>query len=239
MIDIYSFTSPGGREYNEDSVGFAYTPYGAVLVAADGLGGHRGGDIASKTVVDTVLAEPIEDTKNDKDWIKRRLEAADRAILDQQAARANKMKSTVVALKINGTKAAWAHVGDSRLYYIHNSRIEAVTEDHSVAFKKYRAGEISREEIATDEDQSSLLRSLGSQSKLKPDFGETTEPLTAGDGFLLCSDGFWEYIQDQEILFDFLKTNNAQAWSELMMLRVIERLKDDSDNLSVITAMIR
>lgn len=239
MIDIYSFTSPGGREYNEDSVGFAYTPYGAVLVAADGLGGHRGGDIASKAVIDTVLAEPIEDTKNDKDWIKRRLEAADREILDQQAARANKMKSTVVALKINGTKATWAHVGDSRLYYIHNSRIEAVTEDHSVAFKKYRAGEISREEIATDEDQSSLLRSLGSQSKLKADFGETTEPLTAGDGFLLCSDGFWEYIQDQEILFDFLKTNNAQAWLELMMLRVIERLKEDSDNLSVVTAMIR
>ena len=83
------------------------------------------------------------------------------------------------------------------------------------------------------------MRSLGSQSKIKPDFGETTEPLTAGDGFLLCSDGFWEYIQDQEILFDFLKTNNAQAWLELMMLRVIERLKDDSDNLSVVTAMIR
>lgn len=239
MIDIYSFSSQGGREYNEDSVGFAYTPYGAVLVTADGLGGHRGGADASKIVVDTLLAEPLDDNKNDKDWLRRRLEAADQEILDQQAALANKMKSTVVALKISGTKATWAHAGDSRLYYIHNSRIEAVTEDHSVAFKKYRAGEITREQIATDEDQSSLLRSMGSQSKLKPDFGETTEPLTAGDGFLLCSDGFWEHIRDQEILFDFLKTNSAQAWTELMLLRVIERLQSDSDNLSVITAMIR
>lgn len=239
MIDIFSFSSQGGREYNEDSVGFAYTPYGAVLVAADGLGGHRGGATASKIVVDTILAEPLDDNKNDKDWLKKRLEAADQEILDQQAVQANKMKSTVVAMKISGTKATWAHAGDSRLYYIHNSRIEAVTEDHSVAFKKYRAGEISRAEIATDEDQSSLLRSLGSQSKLKLDFGETTEPLTAGDGFLLCSDGFWEYLQDQEILFDFLKTNSAQAWTELLMLRVIERLQSDSDNLSVVTAMIR
>ncbi len=239
MIDIYSFSSQGGREYNEDKVGFAYTPYGAVLVAADGLGGHRGGAEASGIVVDTILAEPLDDNKNDKDWLKKRLEAADQEILDQQAVQANKMKSTVVALKISGTKATWAHAGDSRLYYIHNSRIEAVTEDHSVAFKKYRAGEISRAEIATDEDQSSLLRSLGSQSKLKLDFGETTEPLTAGDGFLLCSDGFWEYLQDQEILFDFLKTNSAQAWTELLMLRVIARLQSDSDNLSVVTAMIR
>lgn len=239
MIDIFSFSSQGGREYNEDSVGFAYTPYGAVLVAADGLGGHRGGAVASKIVVDTLLAEPLDDNKNDKDWLKKRLEAADQEILDQQAAQANKMKSTVVAMKISGTKATWAHAGDSRLYYIHNSRIEAVTEDHSVAFKKYRAGEISRAEIATDEDQSSLLRSLGSQSKLKPDFGETTDPLTAGDGFLLCSDGFWEYLQDQEILFDFLKTNSAQSWTELLMLRVIDRLQSDSDNLSVVTAMIR
>ena len=229
MIDIYSFTSQGGREYNEDSVGFAYTTYG----------GHRGGDVASKMVVDTVLAEPLDDNKNDKDWLRKRLEEADQAILSEQAAQANKMKSTAVALKISGTKATWAHVGDSRLYYLHNNRIEAVTEDHSVAFKKYRAGEITRAEIATDEDQSSLLRSLGSQSKLKPDFGETAEPLTAGDGFLLCTDGFWEYVQDQEILFDFLKTNNAQAWTELLMLRVIERLGSGSDNLTVMTAMIR
>jgi len=239
MIDIYSFTSQGGRDYNEDSVGFAYTAYGAVLAAADGLGGHKGGEIASQITVDALLSEPLDDNKNDKDWLRRRLESANRAILDSQAAQANKMKSTVVALKVNGTKATWAHLGDSRLYYIHNGEIAAVTEDHSVAFKKYRAGEITRSEIATDEDQSSLLRSLGVQGKLKPEIGETDEPLTAGDSFLLCSDGFWEYVQDQEILFDCLKATNAQAWAELLLLRVIERIKSDSDNVSVVTAMIR
>ena len=239
MIDIYSFTSRGGREYNEDSVSYAYTPYGAVLVVADGLGGHEGGDVASQKVVETILAEPLDDNKNDKDWIRKRLDAANQAILDEQAARANKMKSTVVALKISGTKATWAHMGDSRLYFIHNSTIAAVTEDHSVAYKKYRAGEITRAQLATDEDQSSLLRSLGVRGKLKPDFGETTAPLTAGDGFLLCSDGFWEYLQDQEILFDFLKTNNAQTWAELLLLRLVERVDGTNDNLAVITAMIR
>ena len=201
MIDIFSFTSQGGREYNEDSVGYAYTTYGAVMAVADGLGAHKGSEVASQVVVDTLLKEPLDDNKNDKDWLRKRLETANQAILAQQAAQANKMKSTVVALKISGTKATWAHLGDSRLYYLHNREIAAVTEDHSVAFKKYRAA--------------------------------------SGDGFLLCSDGFWEHVQDQEILFDFLKTNNAQTWTEHLLLRAIERLESDSDNLSVIAAVIR
>lgn len=239
MIDIYSFTSPGGREYNEDFVGHSMTTDGAVLIAADGLGGHKGGDIASQIAVETMLSEPYGDGKDDKAWLNSRLEAANRAILDRQAAEGNKMKSTVVALKISGLKATWAHLGDSRLYYIHNSTIAAFTEDHSVAYKKYKAGEISRAAIATDEDQSSLLRSLGSREKIKPEFGSAQAQLSAGDGFLLCSDGFWEYIQDQEILFDYLKINTAQAWAELLLLRVTERIKDGSDNLSVVTALIR
>ena len=239
MIDIFSFTSQGGREYNEDSVGYAYTTYGAVMAVADGLGAHKGSEVASQVVVDTLLKEPLDDNKNDKDWLRKRLETANQAILAQQAAQANKMKSTVVALKISGTTATWAHLGDSRLYYLHNREIAAVTEDHSVAYKKYRAGEITRSEIASDEDQASLLRSLGVQGKIKPEFGETDIPLTSGDGFLLCSDGFWEHVQDQEILFDFLKTNNAQTWTEHLLLRAIERLESDSDNLSVIAAVIR
>lgn len=239
MIDIFSYTSKGGREYNEDSVGYAYTTYGAVAVLADGLGGHLGGECASKLTVDTILSEPLDDNKNDKDWLRKRLDSANQAILDAQAAQANKMKSTVAALKISGTKATWAHLGDSRLYYLHNGEIADVTDDHSVAFKKYKAGEISRAALATDEDQSSLLRSLGVQGKLKADFGEAPEALTAGDGFLLCSDGFWENVQEQELLFDFLKSNNAQMWAELLLLRVIERMQDGCDNLSVITAMIR
>ncbi len=239
MIDVYSFTSRGGREYNEDSVGYAYTPYGAVAVVADGLGGHKGGDVASQMVVDTLLAEPLEDNKNDKDWLKKRLDTANQAIVDEQAARVNKMKSTVTVLKISGTKATWAHLGDSRLYYLHDSEIAAVTEDHSVAFKKYKAGEITRSELATDEDQSSLLRSLGVQGKIKPEFDETAQPLTAGDGFLLCSDGFWELVRDQEIVFDFLKAKDARSWAELMLLRAIERIDSDSDNLSVVTAIVR
>lgn len=239
MIDIYSFTSPGGREYNEDFVGSSMTPDGAVLTCADGLGGHKGGDIASRIVVDTMLTEPYDDAPDDRAWLDERINAANQVITDRQAELGNKMKSTVVALKISGFSATWAHLGDSRLYYIRDNAVVHVTEDHSVAFKKYKAGEISRAAIATDEDQPSLLRALGNSGRLRPEFGSPDNPLAVGDAFLLCTDGFWEYVQDQEILFDYLKTNSAQTWAELLLLRVMDRLKDDSDNLSVITAIIR
>lgn len=238
MIDIYSYTSRAGREHNEDSMGFVHTTDGAVAVVADGLGGHQGGDVASKTAVDAFLAQPPDGDFDSREWLAQRFEDANRAILDRQSSQGNQMKSTAVVLRIDGDHAAWAHMGDSRLYYLHGSEIASVTEDHSVAFKKYRAGEILRREIATDEDQSSLLRSLGVRGEIKPEFGEAS-PLSVGDGFLLCSDGFWEHLQDQEILFDFCKTNNAQAWAELLLLRVIDRMKSDSDNLSILTAVIR
>lgn len=238
MIDIYTYTSRGGREYNEDNVDFVRTPDGVVAVVADGLGGHEGGDIASETAVKAILREPIGKTTDSREWLMSRLEDANRAILERQSVQGNKMKSTAVVLRLSGDNAAWAHMGDSRLYYLSNGEIADVTEDHSVAFKKYKAGEITRAEIATDEDQSSLLRSLGVRGELRADFGEA-KGLAVGDGFLLCSDGFWEYVKDQEILFDFCKTNNAQAWAELLLLRVIERMKSGSDNLTVLTAVIR
>lgn len=239
MIDIFAYTSHGGREYNEDSVGYAFTADGAAVVLADGLGGHQGGAVASKAAVDTILDQPANGSGNDVEWLTERINSANSVILEEQKVKGNKMKSTVVALKISGGAATWAHVGDSRLYYLHNSEIAAVTEDHSVAFKKYSAGEISRADIATDEDQSSLLRSLGNSGDPKIDYGTTSSELQPGDGFMLCSDGMWEYLQDEEILFDSLKSDTAQGWAELLLLRVIERIKPNSDNLSVITVLIR
>ena len=149
------------------------------------------------------------------------------------------MKTTVVALSLRGDRAAWAHVGDSRLYYLHDKVIAAYTEDHSVAYKKYLAGEITREQIGFDEDQSSLLRALGNPERNQPVGCTWTQPLTPWDGFLLCSDGFWEYVTDEEILVDYLKADCARAWAELLLIRAMERIGPDNDNLSVITVMVR
>ena len=148
------------------------------------------------------------------------------------------MKTTVAALAVNGENAVWANVGDSRVYFIHGNSIHAYTNDHSVAYKKYKAGEITREQIGSDEDQSRLLRSLGSEERSEPDVYTADVPVESGDAFFLCSDGAWEYLMDEEILIDFLKSETAQHWAELMMLRIMERINGGNDNLSLLTVIL-
>ena len=148
------------------------------------------------------------------------------------------MKSTVVALAIRDNLAAWANVGDSRLYYLHSRTIARTTEDHSVAYKKYKSGEITKFQIGTDEDQASLLRALGNVERSHPDCDHPDSELAAGDGFLLCSDGLWEYISDDEILVEYLKADSAQTWAEQLLLRTMERIRPGSDNLSLIAVLV-
>ena len=237
-LDSYLFTNQGGRFYNQDAVGSSELPGGGIFVVADGLGGHLDGELASKCVVDTILDKHSAQGESLTDWLEARIKEANAKILELQEQRRSNMKSTVAALVVNGSDAAWANVGDSRVYYLHNRAIADITEDHSVAYKKYKSGEITRAQIGTDEDQSCLLRVLGNPDRNQPECHGPRQPIEPGDGFFLCSDGMWEYILDEEILVDFLKADSAQTWGELLQLRAMERIRSGNDNLSLITVKV-
>ncbi|MBQ7676656.1 MAG: serine/threonine-protein phosphatase [Lachnospiraceae bacterium] len=236
-LDGYCFTNKGGRDLNEDAADFCKAGGDGIFVVADGLGGHLHGEVASAAVLRTILQKwqndgPQEDRKT---WLGEAIAEANEAVVGEQAQRGGRMKSTVAAVAIDGDHAAWGNVGDSRVYYLRGSALVGVTADHSVAYKKYIHGEISRTDIPFDEDQTSLLRVLGGRDRNEPDLYETVVPLSIGDGFCLCSDGAWEYLYDDEILIDFLKTGSAQEWAELLLLRIMDRLSGGNDNLSVLT----
>ena len=165
-------------------------------------------------------------------------EQANSAVLALQRENHTVMKSTAAVLAIENNKAILANSGDSRVYYFHNDTIAAYTNDHSVAYKKYKAGEITRDMLGGDEDQSRLLRTLGSEDRYLPDIFSPPNLVTSGDAFLLCSDGAWEYIRDEEMLVDLLKSETTQQWTELMLLRLMERIDGENDNVSIITIKI-
>lgn len=239
ILDVYAYSNRGGRAYNEDSVGYQTEGDNGIFVVADGLGGHSYGELASACVRDTLL-EDFHDVDVDRtQWFVERIAEANRRVLALQQEKGTVLKSTVVALSILGNRAVWAHVGDSRLYYIHEGRLTAYTEDHSVAYKKYKAGEITRREIAFDEDQSRLLRSVGGQDHNEPLICVYEEPLTAGDAFFLCSDGVWEFLEEEEIAIDLLKSQTARQWAEYLLLRMMERVNGENDNLTMLTLMLR
>lgn len=234
MPDIFVYTSGGGREDNQDFVGYAESGEVTVVALCDGLGGSPGGT-ASRMIVDTVIDEPYGDD-NDRGWLSERLLRADIRVKAEQRRSGNSMRSTVVALRLNSDRAVWAHAGDSRLYYIHGDAIEDVTADHTVGFGKYMTGRIRRSDIRFDEDRDAILRCIGGEGELRLDFGAAR--VQRGDGFVLCTDGLWANLNDQEIVFDYLKAESAERWAELLLLRASDRMRPDGENLSVVTIII-
>lgn len=239
VFDAFLYTNQGGRAYNEDSAGLRQEGADGIFVVADGLGGHQFGEVASACVRDSLLESWRPGEADREGWIRTRIAEANRKVLAIARERKSVLKSTVVALVIEGEQAVWANVGDSRLYYLHGDRIERITEDHSVAYKKYKAGEITRQQIGQDEDQSCLLRAVGSEDRNEPDVCVCDVPLEPGDAFLLCTDGVWEYLKDEEILIDLLKAETAEQWAELLLLRIMGRIEGENDNLTLLTLMLK
>ena len=238
-FDVFEYTSQGGRSYNEDSVGSCFNSEGGIFIVADGLGGHNRGEEASAAAVETIISGWDFNAEDMPAQINEKFEAANQKILELQQEKRCVMKTTAAVLAVSGNKAVMANSGDSRVYFFHKNELHSYTNDHSVAYKKYKAGEITRKQIGTDEDQSCLLRNLGGADRYLPDITECDVPLESGDAFMLCSDGAWEYLKDTEILIDLLKSKSAEHWAELLMLRIMDRIRNGkNDNLSIITVMI-
>ncbi len=232
-VSAYCYTNQGGRDHNEDSLRCLAEE--GVFVLADGLGGHGKGEVASALAVETIAAGCVEGAR-DQEGLLSLFQTANEAILAAQALPGQEeMKTTAVALVITGDQAVWAHSGDSRLYRYADGALCHATRDHSVTYMKYLGGEIGYLDINHDDDRSSLLRALGKR-ECRPETGQA--PLAAGDAFLLCSDGFWEYIYKEEILADLLKAETPRQWAEGMLLRHIRRAPPGNDNFSLITVFV-
>ena len=163
---------------------------------------------------------------------------ANRNILATRA-NANQMKTTAVALYLYKNQAVWAHIGDSRLYHFHNGVLADYTEDHSLAQLSIKMGELhSRSEIPSFEGRSKLFRVIG-DDEIKP---QLHAPITLSSGehaFLLCSDGLWERLLEDEIMLDLHKAATAEEWVYLLRCRAMMRKSTDVDNNTAIAIWIK
>lgn len=227
MLDIASYTDVGGRERNEDTVRYAARGEDALcLVLADGLGGHGGGELASAAAAESICRG--WDGTADAETLKALVREANRRVLAIQTPQCA-MKTTVAALTLAGGKAVWAHAGDSRLYYFQDGTLAFQTRDHSAAQLGVLLGDITAEQIRFHEDRSRVLRALGQDDELAVETGE--RELDVGKhAFLLCSDGFWEYVLEPEMEQDLAEAAGPEDWLERMRRRLKERIPADNDN---------
>ena len=233
-LSAYTYTNRGGRVHNEDSL--RASAEDGIFVLADGLGGHRCGETASALAVNSLFNGMAQTSSLDEDILLDLFRSANEEILRQQAQPGQEeMRTTAVALKLLDGSAVWAHIGDSRLYRFNRGELAGVTADHSVTYRKFLGGEISYMDVYHDDDRSRLLRVLGKEP-CRPEAG--SGPLVPGDAFLLCSDGFWEYVYNEEIQADLCRAQTPEAWAEGMLLRHIRRTAPGNDNFSLITVFV-
>lgn len=234
-IEYYGYSHIGGKKENEDSYGVKEYDNGVIAVVADGLGSHGGGRQASETAV-KYLMQCGGGMLPDKETIMSGLWQANSEILEKRE-NENHMKTTVVFFSVYGNRAVWAHIGDSRLYHYYNYSLCGYTLDHSVSQMAVALGEIDRSHIPFHADRSRLLRVLG-DNEIKPEIHDEIALDKGFHAFLMCTDGFWEYVTEDEMLLDLHKSQTPSNWINAMQLRHEKRVKGDHDNNTAIAVYV-
>ena len=186
------------RTANEDRL--LALPERGLFLVADGVGGRRGGQVASQTAVDifeATFAEPATDGVLDA--VRGAVIECNRRIFDASLSKAELqgMATTLAVLAVNGSQGVIGHVGDSRVYRHEGGTLFRETEDHSEVNEALRAGVITAAMAAHDPRRNVLTRALGAELDVEPDF--KTIQLREGARFLLCSDGITRHIKDEEL----------------------------------------
>lgn len=228
--DVASYSALGKRKNNEDSVSAAACKAGLLAIVADGLGGLANGEFASQAAV-KIINNRLVDNDISEDDIEDAVLAANDEVLAIHKDRPEAM-TTIAVLWLGEDNAAAAHVGDSRIYQFRNGEIIYQSLDHSVSQLAVMAGDIRPEEIRNHKDRNKLTRVLGSE--VEPKVVVRMLRVMAGDRFLLCSDGFWEMVTEEQMLHLAARCSDADSWLKEMRAIAEPRSKDNNTAVAVI-----
>jgi len=227
------------RELNEDS-GACIQPdnpelrasKGSLILVADGMGGHSAGEVASRLAVDIITRIYYEDAGDPQSALKKAFREANREI--HKAAEKDESKTgmgtTCTALVLQNGTAISAHVGDSRLYLVRRQAIYLMTEDHSAVMEMVKAGLITIEQARHHPNKNVILRAMGSHPEVEVSSWNAPLPVRGGDRFVLCSDGLYDLVEDDEIKERVAERDPHSACETLIGLA---RERGGYDNITV------
>ena len=234
-FSIYQVTRKGGREKNEDRMGYTYTRDSGLFALADGMGGHPEGEVASQLALQAMsalfqrqakptLADPAE-------FLQMAIYSGHQQLLRYAARRglADSPRTTVVACVLQGDSAYWAHCGDSRLYLVRGGKLIARTRDHS--YSELQQSLNSLMPTNGPFNRNLLFTCLGSPGKPLID---SSGPfvLQGADRLLLCSDGLWDTVSDDTITEQLSCRSIGEAVPELVE-QALRNGGPTCDNVSV------
>lgn len=214
----------GGRPENQDSCGFADTLLGLLVVVCDGMGGGPGGKMASMVAVD-IIVQTVRSATADSDRVKTIEAAVQNAHLKLLSLQKEKtsligMGTTATILLINKRSAVIAHVGDSRIYQLRWGNKIFRTEDHSLVGEMVRKKAMTEDEARMSPNSNIIQRALGVGENVKADICE--RPYEKNDRFVLCTDGVWGAMKEEELVEMLARTKTLSGAMEKTMVKVDE-----------------
>lgn len=235
---IFQESRKGSRKINQDRIAYTFSREALLLVVADGMGGHAGGEIAAQICTRLYIerfqqeAKPV--LKNPLKFLQDTMLRA-HAALGSYAAQFSMLetpRTTCVACIVQGGNAYWAHAGDSRLYLYRQGVLIGQTKDHSKVQYLVDQGIIAAHEAITHPDRNKVFSCLGGMVEPVIDLSKRT-PLRNGDILLLCTDGLWS-VETREEMATWLTSTPILKSAPLMMREAEQRGGPDGDNLSAI-----
>lgn len=240
-ITYSSYTDKGSREMNEDAIGYKVIGDRCCFLLCDGLGGHGMGEVASSLAIKAFECQ-FEEYDNPSEFLMNAFQAAQDIITAEQKAQhaINKMKTTAVIVSINNDRIHFGHIGDSRVYMFRRNRVVKRTVDHSVPQMLALSGEIKETEIRNHPNRNILLRVLGVEWNEPMYVISEPIPIRKIDAFLLCSDGFWELIDESDMCTMLKESNSVTEWMSRMRSLVESNGQGiNMDNNSAIAVWIK
>ncbi|OWY39043.1 phosphatase [Xenophilus sp. AP218F] len=241
-LSVFQESRIGGRAYNQDRLALAHSRDAAMLVLADGMGGHMRGEVAAQIAVDLLCelfyqqATPLLSHPNR--FMVNAISSVHQVILDYAADHKlpDVPSTTIVVAIIQQGFLYWCHVGDSRLYLLDPEGMRLRSRDHSQVQRLIDQGVLTEEGAKTHPERNKIYNCLGATSDPDIDIGER-QALTAGCTVMLCSDGLWSQVPDAELERVFANRNVNQVLPAL--IRVAERRGGAAgDNLSAVAVTL-
>lgn len=238
LLEYHGLTDVGSlRDHNEDAFFCAGIEDAGLFIVADGMGGHDAGEIASRLAVETVCREVRSGASGRMDPLElltKSVKRANEAVLREGSARGSNMGTTLGVALLTDNSALIANVGDSRAYWIENGSIRQITEDHSLVSKLVSVGRLKKEEAKNHPKSNLLYRTIGSDENLKVDTFEID--LTKSGCLVLCSDGLWGEVDDEEIRSICAAEKSAKAACSRMIQKANEN--GGKDNITAVVIRV-
>jgi protein phosphatase len=237
-FSVYQESRKGGRLVNQDRMGYLYTRKSLLMMVADGMGGHARGEVAAEVALQTMAAVYQRDAKpmlpDPARFLEQSIQAAHRELHRYRAE--NRLpeapRTTIVACVVQEGIATWVHVGDSRLYLLRGGTIAYRTLDHSRVHHLVSSGLIRPEDAKDHPERNRIFNCIGAFVAPNVEIAHKVA-LHAGDTVLLCTDGLWGALSDQQIASAFSHATVMRAVPDLMN-RALAESGPEPDNCTAI-----